>query len=74
MSDSPIGEPGVYDEACTVAREVCRAQGVLLIVADGHSGNGFSVQAPLHLMLRIPQVLRHVADQIEAQTKEAKAN
>jgi hypothetical protein len=38
---------------------------VLLIVMDGNKGHGFSVKAnPMHI-LTLPQLLRHVADQME---------
>lgn len=41
--------PGKYDDACTAAREATQADGVVLIVLNGHRGSGFSVQATSQL-------------------------
>ncbi len=57
---------GKYDEACTVARVMARAEGALLIIIDGDKGEGFSAQIPPRYIERIPQLLRTVADSIEA--------
>lgn len=59
--------PGKYDEVCTVARELSGALGVVLIVKGGTQGDGFSVQAPLDLILGLPHALRDVANKIEAE-------
>jgi len=61
----PIG-PGKYDDICTAARIAANAQAVVLIIAGGNQGAGFSVQAYDPGMLRgLPAVLRDVADEIE---------
>jgi hypothetical protein len=57
--------PGKYDDACTVARESTEALAVALIVVGGHSGSGFSVQGPRHLLARLPGMLRFMANEIE---------
>lgn len=57
--------PGKYDDLCTIARKATRCRGVLLIVIDGKDGSGFSCQADLETTLRIPQLLREMADKIE---------
>jgi len=57
---------GKYYEACTVARLATKAEGVIIIVYGGEHGDGFSAQLPAYIVERMPQVLRQVADQIEA--------
>lgn len=61
----PIG-PGKYDDLCTYVREQAKAEGAIVIVYNGLRGNGFEVQATLPLTLRLPEMLRTMADQIEA--------
>jgi hypothetical protein len=58
--------PGRYDDAATAARKSTEAAGVLLFVFDGKHGTGFSAQIPPLLVLRIPEILRRLADEIEA--------
>lgn len=58
--------PGKYDAHATAAREATRAGGVVLIVIDGAHGAGFSVQATAAVTLRLPELLRTVADMIES--------
>jgi hypothetical protein len=62
----PFG-PGKYDDACTAVREATEADSVVLIIAGGKLGEGFSVQTynPAFL-LKLPGVLRLIADQLEA--------
>lgn len=57
--------PGRYDDACTQARLATKAIGAILIIVEGKDGSGFSVQAPLPLVARLPSVLRDLADKIE---------
>jgi hypothetical protein len=57
--------PGKYDATCTQVRKELQADGVLLIVLGGKEGPGFSAQLSALDTLRIPQLLRMVADQIE---------
>lgn len=59
---------GKYDDAATAAREATKAEGVLLIVLGGEKGSGFSAQLPLGAAARIPELLRRMADEIEAST------
>ena len=58
--------PGKYDEQCTKVREETKAAGVILLVLGGSAGSGFSCQASLETTLRLPQMLRDLAQQIEA--------
>lgn len=66
----PIG-PGKYDAAATLARHAVGiadenpSGAVVLIVLNGREGHGFSVQADPATYLRLPRLLRSVADQIE---------
>lgn len=57
--------PGKYDALATAARTKAKAGGVILIVLDGSRGSGFSVQATAAVTLRLPVLLRTLADQIE---------
>jgi hypothetical protein len=58
--------PGRYNEVCTYVRKRVRAKGVILIVFEGNKGQGFEVQAPLDVVMKLPALLRDVANQIEA--------
>jgi hypothetical protein len=62
--------PGKYDDACTAVRVATDAQGVVLIIVNGHSGSGFSVQGTLAMLRDLPTVLRTIADQIERDNSE----
>lgn len=57
--------PGKYDDLATLAREQAHAAGVILIVLGGDKGSGFAVQADPLTTLKLPDMLRHMADQIE---------
>lgn len=66
--------PGKYDDALTVAREMCGSDAAILIVQRGNKGPGFSVQADAGLIRAIPAMLRIVAHEIEEDLKrDAKA-
>ena len=57
--------PGKYDDLCTVVRETADADGVLLFVANGKHGNGFSVQATsFELIASLPALLESMAESI----------
>ena len=58
--------PGRYNEVCNDVRKRTRAKGVILIVMEGDKGEGFEVQASLDILVKLPKLLRDVADQIEA--------
>jgi len=60
----PIG-PGKYDDICTEIRQRVNAQGVVLIIFGGNLGHGFSAQLDIYDTLKIPDLLRSVAQQIE---------
>jgi hypothetical protein len=62
----PIGG-GKYDDVCTHVRElagVTEGGGVILIIIGGGRGSGFSVQANLHVMEKLPDLLEDIAAQI----------
>lgn len=40
------------------------------MVIDGNKGQGFSCQMDLESTLKLPELLRHMADQIEEDRKE----
>lgn len=63
--------PGRYDDLATLVRERAAAAGVVVIVLQGRYGEGFSVQTlDPTLVSALPNVLRNVADQIEADQEE----
>jgi hypothetical protein len=63
--------PGKYDDLASDVRTKAQARGVLLLVVDGTRGSGFSAQLSLPLTLRLPQILRDIADQIEERGPDA---
>lgn len=58
--------PGKYDDLCTYVRELTDADGVILVVVSGKRGQGFSMQATLEVIKIAPQVLRIIADKLDA--------
>ena len=66
----PMG-PGKYDDLCSDVRIKSRAAGAVVLVFGGAKGDGFSAQMSLELTLRMPELLRYLADQIEASSKQS---
>lgn len=66
-----LNGPGKYDALATEARLKAQAQGVMLIVFGGNLGEGFAAQLPPHILIRVPEILRDVARQIEQQMRES---
>ena len=60
----PTG-PGKYDDECTRVRARLKARGVVLLVAGGKHGDGFSAQVVGDDLIKLPSVLRAMADGIE---------
>lgn len=60
----PLG-PGKYDPECTRVMQDQQADAVLLIVVNGKKGNGFSLQSIPEWVLKVPELLRDVANDIE---------
>jgi hypothetical protein len=63
--------PGKYDDFVTEVREKTGAAGVVLLVVDGTRGSGFSAQLSLDLTLRLPDILRDMARQMEERGPDA---
>jgi hypothetical protein len=61
--------PGKYDDETTRVRQATQAEAVVLIVIGGNKGEGFAVQAPLRVTLALPEMLRDIADKMEADIK-----
>lgn len=61
---------GKYDAALGQVLDSLNAESGMLVVLDGDKGAGFSVRAPLDLILAMPTMLRRLADAIEAQNRE----
>ncbi len=57
--------PGRYDAECTVARESAEAMCAIVIIFGGDRGDGFSCQADLATLAKLPALLRHMADTME---------
>lgn len=58
--------PGKYDDQATTIREATGADTVMVIVIGGNQGEGFSVQTTPANARLLPNLLRYLADQIEA--------
>ena len=61
--------PGRYDDLCTEARLKAEADGAILIIFGGDQGVGFSVQAPPELIVKLPDILRTIANTINKDIK-----
>jgi len=61
----PLG-PGKYDDVCTLVRVSAAARAAIVIVLDGQSGSGFSVQTDGTVLLNLPEILEQVAREIRA--------
>lgn len=57
---------GKYDDEATMVRERTHAKGVIVIVIEGDRGEGFAIQATPGVTFALPQMLRGMADEIEA--------
>lgn len=57
---------GKYDDACETARLSTNADGILLIVAGGSKGSGFSVQGTPEFLRQLPAILNEASNQIKA--------
>lgn len=60
----PLG-PGKYDKECTELFRKLNAHGIILAVFAGNKGTGFSVNASFDVTIKLPAILREMADQIE---------
>ena len=58
--------PGKYDEEATLVQERTEAAGVIVIVVGGNKGQGFACQGTLAVTQALPAMLRHIADQLDA--------
>ena len=58
--------PGKYDDLCTMVRDKAEAECAILIVIGGNRGGGFAVQATADVVAKLPEMLRIMADEIEA--------
>ena len=58
--------PGKYDKLCSEIRRKSAAEGGVLIVLDANLGSGFSVQADVDTVAKLPSMLEDIARQIRA--------
>jgi hypothetical protein len=61
--------PGKYDQFATYVRVHTEAAAVVVIVIDGNKGEGFSVQADETVVLKLPAMLRALADEMDRDLK-----
>lgn len=57
--------PGKYDDEVTELRERLKARGIVLLVRGGMRGDGFEVHLAREDLIKLPSILRDVADQVE---------
>jgi hypothetical protein len=60
----PAGPGKYHDEAQALRRQV-QAESLVVIVTNGVKGSGFEIQADFDFLVVLPDVLRHVAREIE---------
>lgn len=65
--------PGKYDDLCTEIRERTGSTAVVLLIADGNKGPGFSVQATFEMLLTLPNALDELSNSIRADLKARKS-
>lgn len=59
--------PGKYDKEAQELLERLKAKGLVLLVFDGDRGYGMAVKAQPHIMAVLPEILRKIADGVEAE-------
>jgi len=57
--------PGKYNDICTLARLSAEAKGAVVIILEGRTGNGFSIQCQPGAAKILPDLLRVIAADIE---------
>lgn len=62
--------PGKYDRFLTQVKDETGTINAALIISDGNLGSGFSVQGTGDFLLRLPAILRNIADQVEKDNAE----
>lgn len=55
-----------YTQLATLVVHVARAAGALVLILGGDRGTGFSVDVPPDLYPGLPSLLRHMADDVQA--------
>jgi len=68
----PYGAGKYGREVAEIQRQF-NADAVLLMVIGGVRGESFSVAAPVEMLKQLPEMLRYVADQIEADMRKVKS-
>lgn len=65
----PVG-PGKYDKQMMKALKDCKANQGILIVLDGSVGSSFCCRLSHASSLKMPALLRHIANDIEKEHKK----
>ncbi len=68
-----MNNPGKYDDLCTMAREAAQADGVVLMVINGKSGSGLSVQVSPEMAFQLPDTLEELAKAMRADFAKMKS-
>ena len=58
--------PGKYSDIAMFVRRMTLARGAIVLIFEGDHGTGYSSQLPPTLVGKIPQYLRDLADEIQA--------
>jgi len=56
---------GKYDDEAVEVLKETEGRGVLLMVFEGKRGSGFSFVGDINIILKVPEILRQVASEIE---------
>lgn len=59
-----IGQGGKYDPETAALLVALQARGVILVVVDGIRGSGFSVAMQPDALVRMPEMLESIAEQM----------
>jgi len=70
MADGSIS----YDGVCAAVCELTGARGAVVIILDGHAGNGVSMMMSDDAYARLPRILRTLARAIEPHVENGPAN
>ena len=63
-----------YDSVCAAVRELTGAGGTVLIILEGHAGNGVSMMMPPDAYASLPRILRTLARAVELHAENVPAN
>lgn len=62
--------PGIYDSLTEEVKTRTGAKGIVLLVLGGTCGTGMSVKADLPTHLKLPAILRILADKLDSEIRD----